>query len=111
MERYKLHIELCRPFERTITLQKDSVGTVGFVFKENKITAIVKDSSAARNGVLTDHHLVEVDGQNVVGLKVRKYFCFKNKITLELLNLIVSVKLNLSHNIIIFILFNKLKKS
>jgi len=62
---------LCfRPFERTITLQKDSAGTVGFVFKENKITAIVKDSSAARNGVLIDHHMVEVDGQNVVGLKV-----------------------------------------
>ena len=60
-----------RPFERTITLQKDSVGTVGFVFKDNKITAIVKDSSAARNGVLIDHHMVEVNGQNVVGLKVR----------------------------------------
>lgn len=58
-----------RPFERTITLQKDSIGTVGFVFKENKITAIVKDSSAARNGVLIDHHLLEVNGQNVVGLK------------------------------------------
>jgi syntenin-1 len=58
-----------RPFERTITLQKDSVGTVGFVFKDNKITSIVKDSSAARNGVLIDHHLVEVNGQNVVGLK------------------------------------------
>ena len=61
----------CRPFERTLTLQKDSVGNVGFVFKDNEITAIVKDSSAARNGVLTDHHLLEVDGQNVVGLKVR----------------------------------------
>ena len=60
-----------RPFERTITLQKDSTGHVGFVFKENEITAIVKDSSAARNGVLIDHHLLEVDGQNVVGLKVR----------------------------------------
>ena len=60
----------CRPFERTITLQKDSVGTVGFVFKDNKITAIVKDSSAARNGMLIEHHMVEVNGQNVVGLKV-----------------------------------------
>ena len=59
-----------RPFERTITLQKDSTGHVGFVFKDNEITAIVKDSSAARNGVLIDHHLLEVDGQNVVGLKV-----------------------------------------
>lgn len=61
-----------RPFERTITLQKDSVGQVGFVFKDNKITAIVKDSSAARNGVLTEHHMVEVDGQNVVGLKEKE---------------------------------------
>ena len=61
---------ICRPFERTITMQKDSLGHIGFVFKENKITNIVKDSSAARNGVLIDHHLVEVNGQNVVGMKV-----------------------------------------
>ena len=59
-----------RPFERTLTLQKDSAGFVGFVFKENQIVSIVKDSSAARNGLLIEHHLVEVDGQNVVGLKV-----------------------------------------
>ncbi|XP_067139574.1 syntenin-1-like [Centruroides vittatus] len=58
-----------RPFERTITLHKDSVGHCGFVFKNGKITAIVKDSSAARNGLLIDHHLLEVNGQNVVGLK------------------------------------------
>jgi syntenin-1 len=61
-----------RPFERTITMQKDSAGTVGFVFKENKITAIVKDSSAARNGMLIEHHMVEVNGQNVVGLKEKE---------------------------------------
>lgn len=61
-----------RPFERTITLQKDSAGTVGFVFKENKITAIVKESSAARNGLLIDHHMVEVNGQNVIGLKEKE---------------------------------------
>ncbi len=59
-----------RPFERTITMQKDSAGHIGFVFKSGKITAIVKDSSAARNGVLTEHQLTEVGGQNVVGLKV-----------------------------------------
>jgi syntenin-1 len=58
-----------RPFERTITMQKDSTGHIGFVFKEGKITAIVKDSSAARNGILTEHQLAEVNGQNVVGLK------------------------------------------
>ncbi len=55
-----------RPFERVITLHKDSAGHVGFTFKNGKITAIVKDSSAARNGLLTDHNFLEVNGQNVV---------------------------------------------
>ncbi|KAJ8917589.1 hypothetical protein NQ315_000072 [Exocentrus adspersus] len=58
-----------RPFERTVTLHKDSAGHIGFQFKNGKIISLVKDSSAARNGVLTDHQLLEVDGQNVVGLK------------------------------------------
>lgn len=58
-----------RPFERTITLHKDSAGVMGFQFKNGKITTIVKDSSAARNGVLINHQLLEIDGQNVVGLK------------------------------------------
>ncbi|XP_046554660.1 syntenin-1-like isoform X2 [Haliotis rubra] len=57
-----------RPFERTITMQKDSNGYIGFVFKDGRIKSIVKDSSAARNGVLTDHQLTEVNGQNVIGL-------------------------------------------
>lgn len=58
-----------RPFERTLTLHKDSVGHCGFVFKNGKITALVKDSSAARNGLLIDHNLLEVNGQNVIGIK------------------------------------------
>ncbi|XP_072015753.1 syntenin-1-like [Amphiura filiformis] len=58
-----------RPFERTITLQKDSTNHVGFVFKNGKITQIAKDTSAARNGLLIDHALLEVNGQNVIGLK------------------------------------------
>lgn len=58
-----------RPFERTITLHRDSTGCIGFQFKNGKIVSLVKDSSAARNGVLTEHQLLEVDGQNVVGLK------------------------------------------
>nr|XP_022313968.1 syntenin-1-like [Crassostrea virginica]XP_022313969.1 syntenin-1-like [Crassostrea virginica]XP_022313970.1 syntenin-1-like [Crassostrea virginica] len=58
-----------RPFERTITMQKDSQGFIGFVFKNGKIKSIVKDSSAARNGILTDHQLIEANGQNVVGMK------------------------------------------
>ncbi|XP_018419694.1 PREDICTED: syntenin-1 isoform X1 [Nanorana parkeri] len=58
-----------RPFERAITMHKDSNGHVGFVFKNGRITSIVKDSSAARNGLLTDHNLCEINGQNVIGLK------------------------------------------
>lgn len=30
----------------------------------------MKDSSAARNGLLTDHQICEINGQNVIGLKV-----------------------------------------
>nr|CAH7713042.1 unnamed protein product [Callosobruchus chinensis] len=58
-----------RPFERTVTLHKDSAGNLGFQFKSGRIVKLVKDSSACRNGVLTDHQLLEVDGQNVVGMK------------------------------------------
>ena len=58
-----------RPYERTITVQKDSSNHVGFTFNNSEIKNIVKDSSAARNGVLTDHYLCEVNGQNVIGLK------------------------------------------
>ncbi|KAM3923600.1 syntenin-2 [Leptodactylus fuscus] len=61
-----------RPFQRTITLQKDSLGHVGFVYKKGKITSLVKDGSAARNGLLTNHYLCEVNGQNVIGLKDRQ---------------------------------------
>uniref|UniRef100_A0A670IJY9 Syndecan binding protein n=1 Tax=Podarcis muralis TaxID=64176 RepID=A0A670IJY9_PODMU len=58
-----------RPFERTITMHKDSTGHVGFIFKNGKITSIAKDSSAARNGLLTEHNICEINGQNVIGLK------------------------------------------
>ncbi|KZC10482.1 Syntenin-1 [Dufourea novaeangliae] len=58
-----------RPFERTITMHKDSSGYIGFQFKNGKIIALVKDSSAARNGLLTDHQLLEINGKNVIGLK------------------------------------------
>jgi len=58
-----------RPFERTVTLVKSSTGQIGFQYKDGKIVNIVKDSSAARNGLLTDHALLEVNGKNVIGLK------------------------------------------
>jgi len=57
-----------RPFERNIVVHKDSAGHVGFAFNDGKIISIVKDSSAARNGLLTEHHMLEVNGQNVVGM-------------------------------------------
>uniref|UniRef100_A0A2K5LQR2 PDZ domain-containing protein n=1 Tax=Cercocebus atys TaxID=9531 RepID=A0A2K5LQR2_CERAT len=52
-----------RPFERKITMHKDSTGHV------EKITSTVKNSSAARNGLLTEHNVCEINGQNVIGLK------------------------------------------
>ncbi|XP_003962931.1 syntenin-2 [Takifugu rubripes] len=58
-----------RPFQRTVTMHKDSTGHVGFIYKSGKITSLVKDSSAARNGLLTDHYICEINGQNVIGLK------------------------------------------
>ncbi|KAJ0180451.1 hypothetical protein K1T71_003855 [Dendrolimus kikuchii] len=58
-----------RPFERTVTLHKDSIGHVGFHFKDGKIVGLVKDSSAARNGLLTEHQILEINTVNVVGMK------------------------------------------
>ena len=64
-------------------MQKDSGGYIGFVFKDGKIKSLVKDSSAARNGVLTDHQLIEVNGQNVVGIKVNTHYLIGNILTLS----------------------------
>uniref|UniRef100_A0A2K5HIK6 PDZ domain-containing protein n=1 Tax=Colobus angolensis palliatus TaxID=336983 RepID=A0A2K5HIK6_COLAP len=59
-----------RPFEWTITTHKDSTGHVGFIFQNGKIaTSIVKDSSVARNGLLTEYNICEINRQNVIGLK------------------------------------------
>lgn len=58
-----------RPFERTIVLKKSTDNHLGFEFKNGQINNIRKDSSAARNGLLTDHMFVEVNGQNVVHMK------------------------------------------
>ncbi|KAF3859980.1 hypothetical protein F7725_000235 [Dissostichus mawsoni] len=55
--------------QRTITMHKDSSGHVGFIYKSGKITSLVKDGSAARNGLLTDHYICEINGQNIIGLK------------------------------------------
>lgn len=64
-----LKILYFRPFERSVTLVRDSAGNIGFQFRDGKIINIVKDSSAARNGLLTEHNLLEINGKNVIGLK------------------------------------------
>ncbi|NXP66628.1 SDCB2 protein, partial [Chloropsis cyanopogon] len=58
-----------RPFQRTVTMHKDSTGHIGVVVKKGKIVSLAKDSSAARNGLLTHHCICEVNGQNVIGMK------------------------------------------
>uniref|UniRef100_A0A8C8EBT5 Syndecan binding protein 2 n=2 Tax=Strigidae TaxID=30459 RepID=A0A8C8EBT5_9STRI len=58
-----------RPFQRTVTVHKDSTGHIGVVVKKGKIVSLAKDSSAARNGLLTHHCICEVNGQNVIGMK------------------------------------------
>jgi syntenin-1 len=60
-----------RPFERTVTLHKDEGGVAGFVVRNGKVESVVAGSSAARNGLLTEHHVVEVNGTNVVGFTDR----------------------------------------
>lgn len=66
-------VSFSRPLERAVTLHKDMNGQLGFIFKKGKITSIVQDSSAARNGLLTDHQICEINGQNVIGLKVNLF--------------------------------------
>lgn len=45
---------------------------VGIDLVDGLIKAIHKDSSAARNGVPINHQIVEVNGQNVIGMKDKK---------------------------------------
>lgn len=54
-------------------MHKDSSGHVGFIYKSGKIVSLVKDGSAARNGLLTEHYICEINGQNVIGLKVTRW--------------------------------------
>ena len=51
-------------------MHKDSTGHVGFAIKKGKVISLVKGSSAARSGLLINHYVCEVNGQNVIGLKV-----------------------------------------
>lgn len=48
------------------------MGQLGFQFKHGEIFRLVKDSSAARNGILTEHHLLEVGKKVLVVFYVGK---------------------------------------
>ena len=68
-----------RPLCRSVVLTKDKAGRLGIKLKHGCIEAISVHSTAARNGLLTDHQIVEVNGWCVVGLTdkhIRK--CIEN---------------------------------
>lgn len=61
-----------RPLCRSVVLHKDRAGRLGFMVKEGAVSAIAINSTAARNGLLTQHQLIEVNGVCVVGLSDRE---------------------------------------
>ena len=57
-----------RPLCRSLVLHKDNAGRLGIKVRRGAVAAIAVNSSAARNGLLTDHQVIEVNGACVVGL-------------------------------------------
>ena len=57
-----------RPLCRSVVLTKDKAGRLGIKLKHGCVDAVAVNSTAARNGLLTDHQIVEVNGCCVVGL-------------------------------------------
>ena len=57
-----------RPLCRSMALTKDKAGRLGIKLKKGCVEAIAVNSTAARNGLLTDQQIVEVNGSCVVGL-------------------------------------------
>lgn len=51
-----------RFFEWMIIMYKDSIGYVGFIFKNGKIIFIVKDSFVVRNGFFMEYNICEING-------------------------------------------------
>ena len=75
---YKLNCRCCpvnnivlavrdRPLCRSVVLTKDKAGRLGIKLKHGRVEAIAVNSTAARNGLLTDQQIVEVNGCCVVG--------------------------------------------
>ena len=57
-----------RPLARSLLLHKDRAGRLGVKVRAGAVAAIAVKSSAARNGLLTDHQITEVNGACVVGM-------------------------------------------
>jgi syntenin-1 len=58
-----------RPYVKVITLTKSPQDNkLGFLIKNGYITNLIKDTSAHLNGLLTDHKLVEINGNPVFHL-------------------------------------------
>ena len=57
-----------RPLQKVYQLHKNEHNQAGISFRNGCIDTLVKDSSAARNGVPINHKIVEVNYQNVIGL-------------------------------------------
>ncbi len=92
-------------------MHKDSAGQLGFQFKEGKITAIAVNSSSARNGLLIEHNLLEVNQgflfrhtihlcPILVGNSLKKNLSFSPKATWGLQ---IKINLNFSTTNLLFI--------
>ena len=57
-----------RPLARSLVLHKDRAGRLGVKVRAGAVAAIAVKSSAARNGLLTDQQITEVNGACVVGM-------------------------------------------
>ena len=57
-----------RPWQKVYKLMKDTDNYIGINFKNGNIVALVKDSSSSRNGIPTDHQIIEINSQTVIGL-------------------------------------------
>ncbi len=57
-----------RPWHKVYKLMKDADELIGIHIKNGNIVSLLKDSSCSRNGIPTDHQIIEINSQNVIGM-------------------------------------------
>jgi syntenin-1 len=57
-----------RPLQKVYQLFKNETNLIGIGVKYGCINSLVKDSSAARNGIPINHKIIEINFQNVIGM-------------------------------------------